>query len=87
MKDKTTVEASVKMSLEYGMENLNVVNRIHSAMIVENYHEDDIADINELRIRLMESVSIASTILARIQPKANAKKSNGIVAKITGMIA
>ena len=67
MKDKSTVNGTTKITLDYCLETLNLVNRLESAMIAEDYHMDDIDNVRELRKSIQSSMQIASEMYARSQ--------------------
>lgn len=65
MKEKSTVNTTTKVALEYCLEALNISNRLESAMISEDYHIDDIDNVRELRKRIQSSMQVASEMYAR----------------------
>jgi uncharacterized membrane protein len=74
VKDKSTVNGTTKITLDYCLETLNLVNRLESAMIAEDYHMDDIDNVRELRKSIQSSMQIASEMYARSQQENATKK-------------
>jgi single-stranded DNA-specific DHH superfamily exonuclease len=73
VKEKSTVNTTTKVALEYCLEALNIVNRLESAMIAEDFHMDDIDNIRELRKSIQSSMQIASEMYARSQKEVASK--------------
>lgn len=67
MKEKTSVDTTTKAMVDYCLESLNIVNRLESMMIAQNYHMDDIDNVRELRKSVQSSMQIASEMYASTQ--------------------
>jgi len=73
MKEKSTVNGTTKVALDYCLETLNIVNRLESAMIAEDFHMDDIDNVRELRKSIQSSMQIVSEMYARSQQESVSK--------------
>lgn len=75
MKEKTSVDATTKAMVDYCLESLNIVNRLESMMITQDYHMDDIDSVRELRKSVQSSMQIASEMYARTQQSVASEKA------------
>jgi len=74
VREKNTVNSTTRVALEYCLETINIVNRLESAMIAEDFHMDDIDNVRELRKSIQSSMQIASEMYARSQKEVANKK-------------
>jgi len=74
MKEKNKVQDTTKVALDYCLETLNIVNRLESAMIAEDFHIDDIDNVRELRQSVQSSMQIVSEMYARSQQESANKR-------------
>ena len=74
MKEKTSVDTTTKAMVDYCLESLNIVNRLESMMIAQDYHMDDIDNVRELRKSVQSSMQIASEMYARSQQENATRK-------------